>query len=114
MVPEKKLEDFVTRMHAAAGSNLESIILYGSAVAGDYHPQFSNLNLFCVLRDTSFAALQPLVPVARWWESQKQPPPLIMTRRELERSNDVFTIELLDMNIGSIPKKEKKTKKSGQ
>jgi hypothetical protein len=66
-------------------------------VAGDYHPEFSNLNLFCVLRDTSFPALQALVPVARWWEKQKQPPPLIMTRRELERSNDVFTIELLDM-----------------
>jgi hypothetical protein len=84
-------------MREAAGSNLECVILYGSAVAGDYHPEFSNLNLFCVLRDTSFPALQALVPVARWWEKQKQPPPLIMTRRELERSNDVFTIELLDM-----------------
>src|SRR6202044_3598953 len=28
---------------------------------------------------------------------QKQPPPLCMTRQELERSTDVFTIELLDM-----------------
>jgi hypothetical protein len=97
MIPDSKLEEFVRRMREAAGSNLECVILYGSAVAGDYHPEFSNLNLFCVLRDTSFPALQALVPVARWWEKQKQPPPLIMTRRELERSNDVFTIELLDM-----------------
>jgi hypothetical protein len=97
MVPENKLEDFVKRIRAAAGANLESVILYGSAVAGDYHPEFSNLNLFCVLRDTSFPALQVLAPVAQWWEGQKQPPPLFMTRRELERSTDVFTIELLDM-----------------
>ncbi len=97
MVPEKKLEDFVKRMSAAAGSNLESVILYGSAVAGDFHPEFSNLNLFCVLRDSSFLALQALAPVAQWWEKQKQPPPLFMTRRELECSTDVFTIELLDM-----------------
>jgi hypothetical protein len=97
MIPESKLEDFVTRIRTAAGANLESVILYGSAVAGDYHPEFSNLNLFCVLRDGSFSALQPLAPVAQWWEGQKQPPPLFMTRRELERSTDVFTIELMDM-----------------
>lgn len=97
MIPEKKLEDFVERMSAAAGTNLESVILYGSAVAGDYHPEFSNLNLFCMVRDSSFQALQPLAPAAQWWERQKQPPPLFMTRRELESSTDVFTIELLDM-----------------
>jgi hypothetical protein len=97
MVPENKIEEFVKRMRAAAGANLESVILYGSAVAGDFHPEFSNLNLFCVLRDTSFPALQALVPVAQWWDGQKQPPPLFMTRSELECSTDVFTIELLDM-----------------
>ncbi len=97
MVPEKMIEDFMTRMRAAAGANLESVILFGSAVAGDFHPEFSNLNLFCVLRDNSFAALQVLAPVAQWWEGQKQPPPLLMTRHELERSTDIFTIELLDM-----------------
>jgi hypothetical protein len=97
MIPEDKLEDFVRRMGAAAGSNLESVILFGSAVAGDFHPEFSNLNLFCVLRDSSFPALQALAPVAQWWERQKQPPPLFMTRSELECSTDVFTIELLDM-----------------
>jgi hypothetical protein len=66
-------------------------------VSGDFHPEYSNLNLFCVLRDSSFTALQALVPVAKWWDRQKQPPPLCMTREELERSTDVFTIELMDM-----------------
>lgn len=97
MVPEDKISEFVSRVREAAGANLESVILYGSAVAGDYQPEFSNLNLFCVLRDSSFGALQTLVPVAKWWDRQKQPPPLLMTRGELERSTDVFTIELLDM-----------------
>jgi hypothetical protein len=41
--------------------------------------------------------LRLLTPVAKWWDRQKQPPPLCMTRQELERSADVFTIELLDM-----------------
>ena len=105
MVPERKIDDkieksideFVKRVREAAGANLESIILFGSAVSGDFHSGLSNLNMFCVLHDCSFAALQALAPVAKWWEKQKQPPPLCMTRKELERSTDVFTIELLDM-----------------
>jgi len=97
MVPEKKINDFVSRLRAAAGANLESVILFGSAVAGDFHPELSNLNLFCVIRDSSFAALQALAPAVKWWDAQKQPPPLFMTRDEIARSTDVFTIELIDM-----------------
>jgi hypothetical protein len=97
MVPEDTIREFVTRIRGAAGPNLESVILFGSAVSGDFHPGLSNLNLFCVLRDCSFAALQALAPVTKWWDQQKQPPPLCMTCKELGRSTDVFTIELLDM-----------------
>jgi hypothetical protein len=97
MVPEDTIREFVTRIRGAAGANLESVILFGSAVSGDFHPGLSNLNLFCILRDCSFAALQALAPVTKWWDQQKQPPPLCMTGKELERSTDVFTIELLDM-----------------
>src|SRR5208283_3432997 len=101
MVPnqdiQSKIDDFVKRVLEAGGPNIESVVLFGSAVSGDFHPGLSDLNLLCVLRDSSFAALQALAPVARWWEGQKQPPPLLMTRHELERSTDIFTIELLDM-----------------
>ncbi len=94
---KEKIDEFVKRVREAAGPNVESIILFGSSVSGDFHPGLSNLNLLCILGDSSFAALQALAPVAKWWDRQKQPPPLCMTRRELERSTDVFTIELLDM-----------------
>src|SRR5215831_13208419 len=97
MMPQDKAIEFVKRAREAGGTNVECIILFGSAISGDFHPGLSDLNLFCVLRDTSFAALQKLAPVVAWWQGQKQPPPLCMTRQELERSTDVFTIELLDM-----------------
>jgi hypothetical protein len=99
MVPEKEktINDFVNRLRSAAGANLESVILFGSAIAGDFHPEHSNVNLFCVIRDSSFGALQALAPAVKWWDAQKQPPPLFMTRSEIERSTDVFTIELIDM-----------------
>ena len=96
-VPEDKIEEFVRRLRDAASMNIESITLFGSSVSGDFHPGLSDLNLLCILRECSFAALQALSPAAKWWQKQKQPPPLCMTRKELERSTDVFTIELLDM-----------------
>ncbi|HTY84241.1 MAG TPA: nucleotidyltransferase domain-containing protein [Silvibacterium sp.] len=97
MIPEDKLSEFVRRARETSDANLEAILLFGSAVSGDFHPGLSDLNLFCVLRDSSFAALQTLAPAVKWWIRQKQPPPLCMTREELARSSDVFTIELLDM-----------------
>jgi hypothetical protein len=102
MVPEnekneKKISDFVNRMRTAAGSNLESVILFGSSVTGDFHTEFSNVNLICIVRDTSFAALQAVSPAVKWWAANKQPPPLFMKRDEIERSTDIFTIELIDV-----------------
>lgn len=97
MVPEKKINEFVSRLRDAAGPNLQSVILFGSAAAGDFHPEFSDVNLLCVIRDSSYAALQILAPAVKWWESQKQPAPLFLTMDEIEHSGDVFTIELLDM-----------------
>ncbi|HXY11354.1 MAG TPA: hypothetical protein VEI52_26210 [Terriglobales bacterium] len=97
MIPSDKIDEFVRRARAADGPNLENVTLFGSAVSGDFHAGLSNVNLLCILRDTSLRALRLLTPVAKWWDRQKQPPPLCMTRHELERSADVFTIELLDM-----------------
>ena len=38
MIPTDTIDEFVKRAREAAGANIESIILFGSAVAGDYHP----------------------------------------------------------------------------
>ncbi|HYM78163.1 MAG TPA: nucleotidyltransferase domain-containing protein [Candidatus Dormibacteraeota bacterium] len=97
MIPTDTIDEFVKRAREAGGANVESVILFGSAVAGDFHPGHSNLNLLCILGDSSFPALQDLAPAVKWWDKKKQPPPLCMTRQELEHSTDVFAIELLDM-----------------
>ena len=55
MALDKQMNDFVGRLREAAGANLESVILFGSSVTGDFHSEFSNVNLFCVVRDTSFS-----------------------------------------------------------
>jgi hypothetical protein len=97
MVPEDKIQEFVRRVRETAGSSVESVILYGSAASNEYQPGYSNLNIFCVLRESSFTSLQKLAPAMQWWQQQKQPAPLLMTRDELRATTDVFTIELMDM-----------------
>jgi len=97
MVPEKLIQEFVEQMRGAAGKNLLAVILYGSAAAGDYVPEHSDVNLLCVLGETSFASLEALAPAIAWWAKQKHHPPLLMSAEEVRRSADVFSIEFMDM-----------------
>jgi predicted nucleotidyltransferase len=97
MVPEKLISEFVERIRAAAGTNLLAAILYGSAAAGDYVADYSDVNLLCVLGETSFAAIEALAPAIEWWGKQKHRAPLLMSAEEMRRSADVFSIEFLDM-----------------
>jgi predicted nucleotidyltransferase len=97
MVPENKINEFVARLRNTAGTNLVCVILYGSAAAGDYVDSESDLNLLCVMVDTSFAALAKIAPEVAGWVKEKNRPPLVMGAEELRRAADVFSIELLDM-----------------
>lgn len=98
MVPEKQINEFVTRLRQSSGENLLSVILYGSAADGEFHPDFSNINLLCLLRESSFSALTAIAPAVDWWtRQQKHHEPMVLTRDELEHSTDVFSIEILDM-----------------
>ncbi len=94
---EKLLNEFVERMRKVAGTNLQSVILYGSAAAGDYVSEHSDVNLLCLLGETSFAAIQTIAPVIEWWGALKHRPPLLLSAEEVTQSVDVFSIEFLDM-----------------
>jgi hypothetical protein len=97
MAEEKLLSEFVEKIRTAAGGNLLSVILYGSAAEGEFHPQYSDLNVLCVLGDASFASLAKISPAIEWWRGKKHHPPLVLTPQELQTSADVFSIEFVDM-----------------
>ena len=90
-------DEFVSRIRAAAGENVLSVILYGSAAEGEFHQEYSDLNLLCVLRDASFASIARVFDVLDWWRKKRLPPPLLLTFEELLTSTDVFSIEFIDM-----------------
>ena len=45
MNPTDTIDEFVRRIREAGGTNVESIVLFGSAATGDFHPGLSNLNV---------------------------------------------------------------------
>jgi hypothetical protein len=95
---ETKLAELVNRLKDAAGENLQSIVLFGSAVAGEFSAEHSDLNILCLLERVGSAELAQLHPVASWWtEEEDHPAPLMFTFDELCRSAHLFAIELFDM-----------------
>ncbi len=97
MEAEKHITELVERLKQAAGANLECVTLFGSAASADFHADFSDINLLCIVRELSAATLETLAPAIHWWTKKKFPAPLVFARTELERAADIFAIELYDI-----------------
>jgi hypothetical protein len=94
---DPKLDELVQKLSAAAGANLKSVILYGSAATEEFHAKHSDLNLLCVVDQADAAHLEALHAAVEWWVRRDHRAPLVFTLEELKRSADIFAIELLDM-----------------
>jgi predicted nucleotidyltransferase len=98
---DAKLTELVKRLKEFAASNLECVILFGSAARGDFREGHSDLNIVCILRSLTVEELGRLAGVVKWWcVEQKEPAPLFFTHEELRQAADVFAIEILDMKQG--------------
>ena len=97
MDKEKDLNEFVSRLNNDAGENLVSMVLYGSAASQEFHADFSDINLLCVLRELDATRIKALAPAVKWWIGKGHPAPLLFSRDEIERAADVFSIEMLDI-----------------
>ena len=97
MIAEQDLTDLATRLKNAAGSNLLSVILYGSAATEEFHEGHSDLNILCVMQSLGRDDLSKLHAASAWWVKKGHPAPLFFTLEELHHSADVFAIELLDI-----------------
>jgi hypothetical protein len=94
---EAKLSEFVARLQSAAKDNLKAVVLYGSAVTGEFAEKHSDINILCLVERAGTAELEQLHDVSEWWMKQGNSVPLVLTLDELIRSTDVFAIEMLDM-----------------
>ena len=94
---DNRLTKLVDKLRTAYGDKLESVVLYGSAAAGDHHAAYSDFNVLCVLTAIGPAELAAGENIFRWWREQGSPSPLLITPDELARSTDCFAIEFNDI-----------------
>jgi predicted nucleotidyltransferase len=94
---EDKLQELVDRLKHAQRERLHSVVLYGSAAAGEHNEHFSDLNVLCVLTRVTPAELADSAPIFQWWRSLGNPSPLLLSEEELRTSTDCFPVEFHDM-----------------
>jgi len=89
--------EFAHKLENICEDNLESVILYGSAVGGDFSKEYSDYNLIVILKDSSPDNLSKVGKLVRKWVRQGNPVPHFFDPRHIEVSRDVFPLEFIDI-----------------
>ncbi|MDQ3180836.1 MAG: hypothetical protein M3Q33_09975 [Acidobacteriota bacterium] len=92
-----KFDAFIDDLKATHGKNLASVILYGSAAAGDFVPSQSDYNLLIALHRITPKDLRNAQACIREWSKFGRSVPVYFTVSELQSAADVFPIEFHNM-----------------
>jgi hypothetical protein len=95
--PEEIFEEFTEDFKNIFGSDLVSIILYGSGASGHYVAGKSDINFLIVLSEGGIDNLDMAFSDVARWRKRKVAIPLFMTKAEILSSRDTYPIEFLSM-----------------
>src|SRR5687768_3523943 len=90
------LDDLVTQLRAAFGTELRAVVLYGSAAVGERLPK-SDYNVLVLVDSLAANRLLAASATAKAWSEAGNPPPLMLTTGEWESHGDVFPMEYADV-----------------
>ncbi|HEV2499460.1 MAG TPA: hypothetical protein VGY31_07785 [Terriglobia bacterium] len=85
----------VEKVKSAAGDNLRSVVLYGPSANED--SKHSDIHILCLLRQIDVPGLARLQVAAKWWMKKGHSAFLVFTLEELQRSADIYAVELLEI-----------------
>ena len=85
------------QLAATCGDNLRTVMLYGSAAAGDHAGKHSDYNVLVVLDRLGVDELNALAPIVRPWIKAGNPPPLLLMASTLAKFAEVFPLEFADI-----------------
>jgi hypothetical protein len=91
------LDELVTQLKDAYGETLSSVVLYGSAVAGEHIARKSDYNILVILVSVPLDRLAQVGAVLRAWGNDGNPSPMMFTDAEWRSSADVFPMEYADI-----------------
>lgn len=90
---------FIDDLRTTHGKNLASVILFGSAAAGDFIPNQSDYNILIALHKITPKDLREAHACVREWHKMGHPVPVYFTVSELKNAADVFPIEFHQMQV---------------
>lgn len=90
---KEQFDSFIEDLRETHGDNLVSVILYGSAAAGDFIAKQSDYNLLIALNKITPNDLRNAHACMREWQKMGHPVPVYFTVSELQNAADVFPIE---------------------
>lgn len=91
------LQSYVKDVVRVYGSQLEGVLLYGSAVRGEFLPGRSNLNLLLLVSSYDVAVLKKYNGIHKRWSKEQVVVPLFLTTSDLESAAVVFPLEYQDI-----------------
>ena len=92
-----QLDELVRQLQLAYGGGLRSVVLFGSAVAGEHNPKKSDYNVLVIVDSLPLERLRAVAAVSKAWAGDGNPPPLTFTTREWKSSSDIFPMEYADI-----------------
>ena len=104
-IPERPQDIFapLTQDYKRAfGSDLVSLMLYGSAAGGGYIKGKSDINVLVVLTPEGMGRLDQAMDLVKNWKKQNVAVPLMLTKDFIESSLDSYPIEFLNMKNNSV------------
>jgi hypothetical protein len=101
-VAQEAFNHLIGDLRATHGENLASVLLYGSAAAGDHTAQASDYNLLIALNRITPEDLRQAQAPMREWQRLGHPLPVYFTLDELHDAADVFPIEFQQMSRARV------------
>ncbi|MDT7603264.1 MAG: hypothetical protein QOF61_1261 [Acidobacteriota bacterium] len=101
-VAQEAFNHLLGDLRATHGDNLASVVLYGSAAAGDHAGEDSDYNLLIVLSRITPEDLRLAQAPMREWQRLGHPLPVYFTVEELRDAADVFPIEFHQMRRARV------------
>jgi len=101
-IVQEALNGLIEDLRATHGDNLASVVLYGSAAAGDHIELRSDYNLLISLHRITPEDLRQAQAPMREWRRLGHPLPVYFTVEELSDAADVFPIEFHQMSQARI------------
>jgi hypothetical protein len=88
---------YAKEVKSVFGDRLEGLLIYGSAVRGEFLRGRSNLNMIMLISSYDAATLRLYAPVHKRWSKEQVVVPLFLTEEELIRTSSIFPLEFLEI-----------------